>query len=247
MKNRDNWRPSKYVYEKGKLRASRDSKEVGVASRLIANLVAECYDVHLCKYATGRLLDLGCGKVPLFATYKEHVREVICVDWGNSLHGSQHLDFECDLTKPLPFRDGEFDTIILSDVLEHIPEPELLWKEMSRMLSTGGHIMMNVPFYYWIHESPHDYYRYTEYALRRFVGGADLSLVELVSIGGAPEIMTDIFAKNVRRLPLVGDLFAGVAQALTFRFVKTRFGKRISAATSDAFPLGYFLIAAKTS
>ena len=30
----------------------------------------------------------------------------------------------------LPFDDAEFDTIILSDVLEHIPSPEKLWGEM---------------------------------------------------------------------------------------------------------------------
>ena len=93
----------------------------------------------------------------------------ICVVLENTLHKSEYLDFECDMKKVLPFMDGELDTIILSDVLEQIPQPEHLWKEMSRILSIGGKIIMNVPFYYWLHEGPHDYYRYTEFALRRFV------------------------------------------------------------------------------
>jgi SAM-dependent methyltransferase len=48
------------------------------------------------------------------------------------------LDFECDLTKPLPFADGEFDTIILSDVLEHVPQPERLWSEIALSAIPGA-------------------------------------------------------------------------------------------------------------
>jgi hypothetical protein len=59
-----------------------------------------------------------CGKVPLYATYRELVTDAICVDWGNTEHKNRHLDRELDLTNNLPFRDDEFDTIILSDVLE---------------------------------------------------------------------------------------------------------------------------------
>ena len=76
----------------------------------------------------------------------------------------------------LPFGDSEFDTIILSDVLEHIPVPEHLWKEMARILSRNGKIIMNVPFYYCLHEAPHDCSRYTEFALRRFVEMSGLRL-----------------------------------------------------------------------
>lgn len=117
MKNRDKWQPSKYILKKGKLIASRDRKEVGVASRLMADLVAKFYDKALRQHATGKLLDLGCGKVPLFNAYEEYITDNICVDWENTLHENEYLDFESDLTKNLPFEDNEFNTIILSDVL----------------------------------------------------------------------------------------------------------------------------------
>ena len=45
----------------------------------------------------GYLLDLGCGKVPLYLIYKSHITDSICVDWGNSLHGNDYIDSECDL------------------------------------------------------------------------------------------------------------------------------------------------------
>jgi len=61
MKHRDSWKPTKYVYKKGKLIASRDPNQVSIGSRLIADLVAAMYGCGLRQHAKGKLLDLGCG------------------------------------------------------------------------------------------------------------------------------------------------------------------------------------------
>jgi SAM-dependent methyltransferase len=225
--------------------ASRDPKEVCVGSRLIADLIAERYVANLKLHAKGRLLDLGCGKVPLFDVYRHYVTDNICIDWENTAHKSDHLDFEADLTKELPCSDGEFDTVILSDVLEHIPEPERLCREMARVLSPKGKLLLNVPFYYWLHEQPHDYYRYTEFALRRLMDRSGMQVLQLQAIGGAPEIMVDILAKNVERVPVAGIPVAMLSQWVVSAFLHTSVGRRISEATAHNFPLGYFLVAMK--
>lgn len=246
MKNRDTWSPTKYVYKNGRLTASRDPKQVGTGSRLMADLIAQFYQDNLRNHAHGRLLDLGCGSVPLFCAYRDYISDNICVDWENTLHKNKYLDLECDLTKPLPFQNEEFDTIILSDVLEHVPQPENLWREMVRVLSVDGKIIMNVPFYYWLHEQPHDYYRYTEFALRRFVEKSGMKVIKLECMGGAPEIMTDIFAKSISRVPKIGRFLAALAQWVTLSLLKTTIGKKVSRATMHVFPFGYFLIAQKS-
>ena len=245
MKNQDGWQPSKYIQRKGKLIGSRDSSELGVASRLIVDLVARCYQDALKIHASGKLLDLGCGKAPLYGVYRNYVSEIICVDWESGPHGNDYVDFACDLTKNLPFLDGEFNTIILSDVLEHIPEPELLWSEMVRILADDGVLIVNVPFCYWIHERPHDYYRYTEFALSRFVDRSGLRLVTLKSIGGSPEVLADFLAKHFQFIPIVGRSLAMLIQYMVGAIVKTRLGHSISKKTSEAYPLGFFLIARK--
>jgi SAM-dependent methyltransferase len=245
MRNQDQWVPSKFVYRKGRLVASRDRNQIGADSRLIGDLVAGCYDEALRLYAHGELIDLGCGNVPLYEAYRDLVRANTCVDWASSLHKNQFLDLECDLTERLPFESGSFDTIILSDVLEHVSQPDQLWTEMSRILAPGGHILMNVPFYYWLHEEPHDYYRYTEFALRRFVANSGLELVTLKPIGGTPELLGDLAAKHLLRAPLVGRGLAGFAQGLAMAFVRTRLGRKMSQRTGAKFPLGYFLVASK--
>ena len=140
----------------------------------MADCVARCYEENLPRFARGRLIDLGCGRVPLYHVYEPHITEHFCADWVNSTHPNEHLDVECDLTAPLPFATEGFDTIVLSDVLEHIPEPTKLWEEMARLLRPGGRVIMNVPFLYWLHEQPFDFYRYSEHALRRFVRAAGL-------------------------------------------------------------------------
>ncbi len=246
MKNRETWKPSKYVYRKGKLRASGDLAEVHAGSRLAADLIASLYGANLPKYARGRLLDLGCGKAPLFEAYRDYVSDNVCVDWTETRHGNEYLDYECDLTKRLPFGDGEFDTLILSDVLEHIPEPEILWREMHRVLAPGGRVLLNVPFCYPLHEEPHDYYRYTEYSLRRFAGRASFEVLLLRPVGGTPEIVADILAKHLQFLPLIGRGLAVMIQRLASAFVGTAPGRRLSEKTGRKYPLGYFLVAEKT-
>ena len=207
--------------------------------------IAHAYDAQLKVHVRGKLIDLGCGKIPLYEAYKDYVTDHVCVDWANSAHMNEHLDYECDLTKGLPFDEEAFDTIILSDVLEHIPEPDLLWLEIARILAPRGKIIMNVPFFYWIHEHPYDYYRYTEYALRRFVDRVGMRVVLLKPIGGAPEILTDIFAKALVRLPFVGKLSCTCLQALMTGLLATRIGKKISQITEKDFPLAYIMVAEK--
>ena len=67
MRNTDQWRETKYVSTpEGLLCASRDSREVSVGSILITDLVAGRFGEFLPQLAKGIVLDLGCGKAPLF-------------------------------------------------------------------------------------------------------------------------------------------------------------------------------------
>lgn len=245
MKNTAQWTPSKFLLVNGRLVPSRNPLHLGIASRLIAKYIADVYNDILPAHARGRLLDLGCGRVPLYEAYKGYITDCTCIDWGLSLHDSIHLDFQCDLNSPLPCCNAEFDTILLSDVLEHIATPDNLWREMSRVLAPRGKIILNVPFYYGIHEAPHDYYRFTEFALRRFAEQARLSVVTLQPFGGTPAIITDLFAKTAIRLPLLGKPLALFAQWITYGLTRMGPLKKISDATKVRFPLGYFLVAVK--
>ena len=243
MKSEDNWKPSKYVWKSGRLQASRDAAQVHVGSRLSGDVVAEFYQMKLPLYASGRLADLGCGSVPLYAVYRDHASDIVCLDWSAPEKAEDHLDYRCDLAGKLPLARAEFNTLVLSDVLEHIANPEMLWGEMSRILAPGGYLIMNSPFLYCLHEQPHDYYRYSAHALRRFAEANGFEVVELEPLGGSPEVMTDMLSKHLQFVPIVGRLLAAALQAVTGWTRRTRPGRSFSRRTADAFPLGYGMVA----
>jgi len=230
------------MFRNGRLRAARDRSEVAIGSWLVTDATAECYGEAIPRYVGGRLIDLGCGKAPLFEAYRPHATDVVWVDWAGSVHDNPDLDFEVDLNGPLPFASSEFDTIILSDVLEHIARPEQLFGEMARILAPGGRILMNVPFLYQIHERPNDYYRYTEFALRRFARTSELEVLTLRAVGGSPDVVADLLAKHLQFVPLVGPFLAWSAQAVAIAFRRTGVGRRVAERTGRAFPLGYFMV-----
>jgi SAM-dependent methyltransferase len=191
------------------------------------------------------LLDLGCGKAPLWDLYRSFVGQTVLLDWDNSLHPNRHLDFTQDLNEPLLVESSSFGTVILSDVLEHIREPAALVCEVSRILADGGVLLMNVPFLYGLHEVPHDYYRYTRFSLEHFAKAAGLQVIELESIGGYPEVFGDMLSKASAWIPKVGPTIAGLIQRLTAAFIRTKIGRRISVKTAESSPLGYTMVARK--
>ena len=246
MKNIQNWNPTKYVFKKREILPTKNTKELNVASRLMASEVGSFYSEQIPKYAKGKLIDLGCGKAPFYGFYRDFVEEVFCVDWTNTAHKNPHLDLEWDLSKNLDFSENQYyDTVILSDVLEHIFNPTNLINETYRVLKEGGTVIMNVPFYYWIHESPFDYYRYTHFALKKMFEESGFEIIEIKSLGGIIEVMADIVAKGSKHLPM-GYFFANFVQKLALFISKRKMGKKLRKHTEFLFPLGFGIVARKS-
>lgn len=53
--------------------------------------------------------------------------------------------YRADLTKKLPFKENYFDKIILSEVLEHIPNDEKALRMVYSVLRPGGKLIITVP------------------------------------------------------------------------------------------------------
>ena len=71
-----------------------------------------------------------------------------------------NVDIVCDILE-LPFKDNSVDAIVNIAVLEHVPAPELVVKEIHRVLKKGGQVFSLIPFMQGFHASPHDYSRRT--------------------------------------------------------------------------------------
>ena len=104
-----------------------------------------------------RILDVGCGDRP-FLRFLEHVEYI-----GIDFRPQDPSIIAHDLTTPLPFGDSEFDGIILSEVLEHIPNPFDLLSQVKRVAKPGAVVFLSTPFALPVHGSPFDFYRYTNF------------------------------------------------------------------------------------
>jgi SAM-dependent methyltransferase len=245
LRNVERWHPTKFVRIGNVLRASRVQADVSLSSRFAADIVAPHYERAIRAHARGRLLDMGCGHVPLYDTYRDLVSENICIDWLNTAHVNPYLDHTVDLTGALPFEIGSFDTVLLTDVLEHIPDPVNLMGEIARILRPGGKLILGVPFFYWLHEVPHDYYRYTEFALRRFCQLSGLRVIDIVTYGGLPEIVLDLSSKGLNFFPRPLAALLRPLHVLASLLWKTKAVRKLSERTRSSFPLGYVLSAEK--
>lgn len=223
MRMSNDWQPSKFIKDKnGRLIASRDRQEVFPASRFIVDLTAAWYDENLKKYTRGRLLDLGCGKAPLYGTYVSLVDDVVLADWEKSPYTGVRVDVRCDLAKRLPFQDNSFDTVILSDVLEHIPDPRYPMREVARVLKPGGNVLINVPFVHRLHQAPHDYNRYTEFMLKLLAEQAGLTVVKLEALGGGYAVFIDLLSRLWRDHEAVVAAIQSIMPKLLSRKLEAR-------------------------
>lgn len=143
------------------------------------------------KYANGKLLDIGCGTMPYRRDMLEFVKEYIGLDYPKTKKmypGAPKPDILGD-AKNLPLDSATFDTVLMLQVLEHIDNPELAIKEASRVLKTGGIIIISVPFLYPVHDAPYDYFRFTEYALKSFLKKFNLKILHFSSDGAFLEFL----------------------------------------------------------
>lgn len=126
----------------------------------------------------GKVYDLGCGLRPYEPDILKNADQYIGIDWSSTVH-ELRADIVADLNKPLPVHDGAADTVVSFQVLEHLCEPQNMLNEACRILRPEGRIMLTVPFQWWVHEAPHDFYRYTRHGLEYMFSKAGFTDIEV--------------------------------------------------------------------
>jgi len=63
---------------------------------------------------------------------------------GGGAEEVRPVDVQADITR-LPFRDGEFDVVLVNHVLEHVPDDRAALRELHRVLTPGGRALMQHP------------------------------------------------------------------------------------------------------
>ena len=106
------------------------------------------------------------------------------MDWDRCIHEKSSIDIYANLCEPLPFEENYADTIVSFDVLEHLPEPELFLKECYRILKIDGYLHLTVPFNWWVHEEPYDFYRFTKHGLKYLLNKVGFKQIQIQETTG---------------------------------------------------------------
>jgi len=139
-----------------------------------------------------KVLDVGAGTAPyrkLFkhCTYKTH-------DFGKYRGQNKgplpenwqydEIDIRSDINH-IPVKAKSFDVIICTEVLEHVPEPIKAIKEMSRILKTGGLLLLTAPLASGLHQEPYHFYGgFTPHFYRYFLPKYNLVIKKITPTGG---------------------------------------------------------------
>jgi SAM-dependent methyltransferase len=139
-------------------------------------------------FASGNLLDVGCGDKPYESIFSPYVVRYVGAEYDETYTGSANArKGKADVVYAgdrLPFGDGEFDTVLSNQVAEHVPNPRMFFAELARVLRVGGSLIVTVPFSYRVHSEPYDFHRFTKYALARYAEDHGLVVKLLQPRGG---------------------------------------------------------------
>lgn len=181
----------------------------------------------------GRVLDLGCGGRPYEGWLCGPQSSWIGMDWPDAAHPNGAAPHVLGDALALPLAESSFDTVLCTQVLEHVSEPLDLLCEVRRVLRPGGRLVLTAPQYNGLHGEPRDFYRYTRYGLDHLARKAGLEVRTIEPIGGFLSLFA--FITVLHFAPLRIRPITGIWQWLAWRFDRTFYRPK------DC--LGYLLVA----
>lgn len=134
------------------------------------------------------------------------------------------IDIYSDITS-IPVRDNEYDNVLCSEVLEHVPYPTEAFEELVRILKIGGKLIITVPFNSLTHFAPFHYYTgYSSYLFEKWAEDFGLEILELSTNGNYFEYL----AQELRYMLDVNSKYSNIkvgikekiAQRILLSFLK---------------------------
>lgn len=185
----------------------------------------------------GSILDLGSKKsesnVTNFINSNENIKYA-------DKHSNNANDIKIDLEKNEDLNNIEYENVLLLNVLEHVFNFNNCLNNCYKILTKNGNFYGSTPFFFRIHESPNDYFRYTEQSLIIMLKEAGFKNINIKVIGGGIFLcFYNSMSTILNKIPLLNNILLIFCQILDF--IISLFSKNFN----KIYPLGYFFFAEK--
>ena len=187
---------------------------------------------------TGSILDIGGKDTPNnISNFIES--KVTYLDKFAKGENDLIVDLEKDLDEQI-IKYQEFDNVLLMNVLEHIYNYKNCIKICYKLTKKNGIFIGSTPFFFRIHPSPNDYFRYTEDALDKILKNEGFKDVKIYPLEGG--IFISLYSNMfliTNKIPLLNNILLPLLLTLDkiLRFFSKSYKK--------IMPIGYFFIAKK--
>ena len=130
-------------------------------------------------YINGVVLDAGSGgdgeRYKKFFKFDKYINLDINPNSGADIVGS---------VENIPLESNSVDSIVSTQVLEHVKNPVKAVCEFYRVLKSGGYCLVTVPQLNELHEEPYDYFRFTKYGLEEIFNQTGFKIILVERRGG---------------------------------------------------------------
>ena len=166
-------------------------------------------------YGPGEILELGAGG----DYYKRFIREGQRYATSNLSSGCDRI---LDMTR-LALDDDSVDAIVSIFALEHVYEYGTAVREMRRVLKPGGRLLLVVPFLYFYHAAPDDFFRFSFSALERLI--SPLEILQRHSLGSRGLLISELLHEKAVLGSKRGPLARVALRVLALPFLVASLGK----------------------
>lgn len=163
--------------------------------------------------------------------------------WNNS-----HTDIISDITS-IPVSDASYDAILCTEVLEHVPYPDIAIKEFSRILKSGGKLILTSPFNSLTHMAPfHFSTGFSKYWYEKVASDTNM-IIELCTANGN---YFDVVLQELSRVPSMIQKHSklGVLAYMSYLFIVPCVGiiyllSKLTRDTEYIATFGFMIVARK--
>jgi SAM-dependent methyltransferase len=138
----------------------------------------------------GNVLDVGGKKENKRGTFRPPLASVQKWEYLN-VDAATNPDYCCS-AEAIPVANQTYDIVLITEVLEHLENPERVLAEVYRILKKHGIVIATMPFLYPIHGDPFDFQRWTRTKLKKELERAGLTIIQIEPMGSIFAVIYDL-------------------------------------------------------